>query len=177
MVWPECIDEGGHRNLIFGTCSVCSTGVLRRCDQPFRFDYLRSRYPTPRVLFFAYVELTPLASQNSRMPLRRIGEENRLSTSGMDGNISSTTILRFGHGIVFSFASLPCPCRSMRIVQLPLERVTEDMPLSMSLRQFHGTATRDVLSWIQSNPEFGFGFKALVCHDGVCSGRMDLVRD
>jgi len=22
-------------------------------------------------------------------------------------------------------------------------------------------------SWIQGNPEFGFGFKALVCHDGV----------
>ena len=23
------------------------------------------------------------------------------------------------------------------------------------------------LSWIQGHPEFGFGFKALVCHDGV----------
>ena len=28
--------------------------------------------------------------------------------------------------------------------------------------------TKDTPSWIQSNPEFGFGFKALVCHDGVC---------
>ena len=26
----------------------------------------------------------------------------------------------------------------------------------------------DALSWIQGNPDFGFGFKALVCHDGVC---------
>ena len=30
------------------------------------------------------------------------------------------------------------------------------------------TATKGFPSWIQSNPDFGFGFKALVCHDGVC---------
>ena len=24
-------------------------------------------------------------------------------------------------------------------------------------------------SWIQGHPEYGFGFKAVVCHDGVCS--------
>ena len=25
-----------------------------------------------------------------------------------------------------------------------------------------------VFSWIQGHPEYDFGFKALVCHDGVC---------
>jgi hypothetical protein len=25
----------------------------------------------------------------------------------------------------------------------------------------------DLSSWIQGHPEYGFGFKALVCHDGV----------
>ena len=30
------------------------------------------------------------------------------------------------------------------------------------------TSAEDIPSWIQSNPDFGFGFKALVCHDGVC---------
>ena len=29
------------------------------------------------------------------------------------------------------------------------------------------TLIRVTFSWIQGNPEFGFGFKALVCHDGV----------
>ena len=32
------------------------------------------------------------------------------------------------------------------------------------------TMTKALPSWIQSNPEFGFGFKALVCHDGVRGG-------
>ena len=26
-----------------------------------------------------------------------------------------------------------------------------------------------ICSWIQGHPEYGFGFKAVVCHDGVCS--------
>lgn len=34
-------------------------------------------------------------------------------------------------------------------------------------RRSLGIMTKDILSWIQSNPDFGFGFKALVCHDGV----------
>ena len=32
----------------------------------------------------------------------------------------------------------------------------------------HGSILTDHLfSWIQGHPEFGFNFKALVCHDGV----------
>lgn len=47
---------------------------------------------------------------------------------------------------------------------------SQSLPLSLSLTHTHTilcTLIRVTFSWIQGNPEFGFGCKALVCHDGV----------
>ena len=59
--------------------------------------------------------------------------------------------------------------RSMQIVPWRLEQAGVDMQSSkayhsLSLRSGYLTISN---SWIQGHPEFGFNFKALVCHDGV----------
>ena len=73
-----------------------------------------------------------------------------------------------------AFACLAGSHRSIRTVPSPLARVTEDMQSSMSFHGSIGTVTRDAFSWIQSNPDFGFGFKALVCHDGVGTNNLPI---
>ena len=67
--------------------------------------------------------------------------------------------------------------RSIRTVPSPLVPAMEDTPSSASLRRFLTTTAKAAPSWIQSNPEFGFGFKALICHDGVCGGDLRLTRN
>lgn len=65
---------------------------------------------------------------------------------------------------------LMIPIRSTLTARLLLERVMEVTPSSRlySTSSSPGVLTTDSFpSWIQGNPEFGFGFKALVCHDGV----------
>jgi len=43
----------------------------------------------------------------------------------------------------------------------------KSVSLSLSMYSSLPLIRVTVYSWIQGNPEFGFGFKALVCHDGV----------
>ena len=70
-----------------------------------------------------------------------------------------------------SITRSPRPYRSIRTAPSLLVLVTGDTPSSrFSTFRVLVTVVKDVSSWIQSNPEFGFGFKALVCHDGVRGG-------
>lgn len=60
--------------------------------------------------------------------------------------------------------------RSIPNVPSPLEPAMVVTLSSKSYIQTHkdDTCLISLLSWIQGHPEFGFGFKALVCHDSVC---------
>ncbi|KAF9642510.1 hypothetical protein BDM02DRAFT_3133044, partial [Thelephora ganbajun] len=75
-------------------------------------------------------------------------------------------------GPLSPFACPPHPHRSTVTVPPLLVPVTGDTPSSTSL-QFLVIVTKGVPSWIQSNSGFEFGFKALVCHDGVFDSQYD----
>ena len=112
------------------------------------------------------------------MPSRKTGEENRLSIFVRDGNISSTIILRLGAWLSEVHIVLD------RAIQVDKDRAVAagasygGYAIKCVLGvDFDAITAKDVPSWIQSNPDFGFGFKALVCHDGVYGVSWCLVRD
>lgn len=101
------------------------------------------------------------------MPSRKTGEGSHLLTFVRDGNISSTTTLRFSPFLLQFCGALTW------VLQIDKDRAVAagasygGYAIKWVLGRFFATMTKAVPSWIQSNPEFGFGFKALVCHDGV----------
>ncbi|KAF9646734.1 hypothetical protein BDM02DRAFT_3270763 [Thelephora ganbajun] len=105
--------------------------------------------------------------KTSRMASRKVGEESRVPISESDGNISSITI--FGCG--------PWPLEFSWVLASPPQIDTDCTAAAGSryggyaIKYFFASIPRDrdkdVSSWIQSDPGFGFGLKVLVCHDGV----------
>ena len=90
--------------------------------------------------------------QNLLTRFARTGALSPSSTCRRDGSTSSTSTLR-----------------SMQIAPLLLARPGVAMLSSKLCAETYFVAdlTSVVSSWIQGHPEFGFGFKALFCHDGV----------
>lgn len=88
------------------------------------------------------------------MLFRKTGEASPSSTCATGGNTWSTTTLK-----------------STRSVPLRLEQATVATPSSELLLYMVRPIPDACISWIQGHPEFGFGFKALVCHDGVFDAR------
>ncbi|KAF9649818.1 hypothetical protein BDM02DRAFT_3268494 [Thelephora ganbajun] len=97
------------------------------------------------VVIVSHLVQLPL-DKTSQMPSGKVGEESRLSIPERDDNISSISIP--GDRAVAAGADYGGYATKYFFALIPRDR------------------DRNVPSWIQRNPGFGFGLKALVCHDG-----------
>ena len=105
---------------------------------------------------------------------QKTGAANHSSTCEMDGNMCLIIIQRFEYDqfdyVIRRLTSYFCG-RSMpteRSQLGPVGEVTLSSMHALMLALFSFIdGCRTPYSWIQGHPEFGFGFKALFCHDGV----------
>jgi len=82
--------------------------------------------------------------------------------------MSSITILRLGVWLLELYSVLTSALQIDKNRAVAAGGSYGGYAVKCVLRRILGTMTNDVPSWIQGHPDFGFGFKALVCHDGVC---------
>lgn len=133
------------------SCSIRSTRLLHRCDQPHWVDYIWTRYRDSSEVGIVLIKLSLELTDAIRK----------------DWGGKPFVDMRKGWQYVLDNYPEVDPDRAVAAgaswggYAIKSVLVCGILLISL-LTSFHR------VSWIQGHPEFGFGFKALFCHDGVC---------
>ena len=145
---------------------IRSTGILCHRDKSYGVYHFWSRYLVPLCLvqsteFCHFVELTDAISEDwGGKPFIDLRRGWQYILDNYPEVSPYQLFLHFSiHAMSFQVGCRSCGCCGCQLGWV-CDQVSVSHPLEPIRIQLE-------CSWIQSNPEFGFGFKALFCHDGV----------